>query len=167
MGDRAKQPSALSRTLTRALNITFTTVIAGQVKHIRTTVEQRVCPAISTLASRCFFFVFLGSPSVWSEPPTGNTPTVLGNRRGIYPSGYIYNSRVLTGAISQTQAYLPTPCSGDGAASARPPAPGPPAARVGVAHRDCGGGRSAGRGRGCLQCNRLNVRTLLDVWTRS
>ena len=34
-----KQPSALSRTLTRALNITVTTVIAGQVKPIRTTVE--------------------------------------------------------------------------------------------------------------------------------
>ena len=40
LGDRAKQPSGLSRTLTRALNITVTTVIAGQVKPIRTTVEQ-------------------------------------------------------------------------------------------------------------------------------
>jgi len=40
LGDRAKQPSALSRTLSRALNITVTTVTAGQVKPIRTTVEQ-------------------------------------------------------------------------------------------------------------------------------
>ena len=40
MGDRAKQPSALSRTLSRTLNITVPTVIAGQVKPIRTTVEQ-------------------------------------------------------------------------------------------------------------------------------
>ena len=35
-----KGESALSRTLTRALNITVATVIAGQVKPIRTTVEQ-------------------------------------------------------------------------------------------------------------------------------
>ena len=41
LGDRAKQPSALSRTLTRALNITVTTVIAGQVKPIRTTVARK------------------------------------------------------------------------------------------------------------------------------
>jgi len=40
LGDRAKQPSALSRTLTRALNTTVPTVIAGQVKPITTTVEQ-------------------------------------------------------------------------------------------------------------------------------
>ena len=40
LGDRTKQPSALSRTLSRALNMTVTTVIAGQVNHIRTTVEQ-------------------------------------------------------------------------------------------------------------------------------
>ena len=32
--------SALSRTLSRALNITVATVIAGQVKPMRTTVEQ-------------------------------------------------------------------------------------------------------------------------------
>ena len=32
LGDRAKQPSALSRTLSRALNITIPTVIAGQVE---------------------------------------------------------------------------------------------------------------------------------------
>ena len=38
--DRVKQPSAVSRTLSRALNMTVTTVIAGQVKHIKTTVEQ-------------------------------------------------------------------------------------------------------------------------------
>ena len=37
LGDRAKQPSALSRTLPRAFNMTVPTVIAGQ---IRTTVEQ-------------------------------------------------------------------------------------------------------------------------------
>jgi len=40
LGGRAKQPSALSRALSRALNITVATVIAGQVKPIRTTVEQ-------------------------------------------------------------------------------------------------------------------------------
>ena len=34
------EPSALSRTLSRALNITVTTVIAGQVQPIRTTMEQ-------------------------------------------------------------------------------------------------------------------------------
>ena len=38
--ERQSKPSTLSRTLSRALNITVTTVIAGQVKHIRTTVEQ-------------------------------------------------------------------------------------------------------------------------------
>ena len=40
--EKAKQPSALSRTLSRALNITVTTVIAGQVKPIRTTVRTTV-----------------------------------------------------------------------------------------------------------------------------
>ena len=39
-GGRQSKPSALSRTLSRALNMTVTTVIAGQVKPIRTTVEQ-------------------------------------------------------------------------------------------------------------------------------
>ena len=39
LGDRAKQPSALSRTLTKALNMTVPSVIAGWVKPIRTTVE--------------------------------------------------------------------------------------------------------------------------------
>ena len=34
------QPSALPRTLSKAHKMTVTTVIAGQVKHIRTTVEQ-------------------------------------------------------------------------------------------------------------------------------
>ena len=46
LGDRAKQPSALSRTLTRALNVTVTTVIAGQVKPMnnrRTTVSGWEC----------------------------------------------------------------------------------------------------------------------------
>jgi len=39
--DYCKAPgSALSRTLSRALNITVPAVIAGQVKPIRTTVEQ-------------------------------------------------------------------------------------------------------------------------------
>ena len=40
LGDRAKQPSALSRTLSRALDATVPTVVAGQVKPTRTTVEQ-------------------------------------------------------------------------------------------------------------------------------
>jgi len=41
LGDRAtKQTSTLSRTLSRALNMTVPTVIAGQVKPKRTTVEQ-------------------------------------------------------------------------------------------------------------------------------
>ena len=40
LGDRAKQPSALSRTPTRALDVTVLTVVAGQVKPMRTTVEQ-------------------------------------------------------------------------------------------------------------------------------
>ena len=40
-GDRAeKKPGALSRTLSRALNMPVATVIAGQVKHTRTTVES-------------------------------------------------------------------------------------------------------------------------------
>ena len=38
--ERQSKPSTLSRTLSRALNITVATVIAGQVQPIRTTVEQ-------------------------------------------------------------------------------------------------------------------------------
>ena len=41
LGDRAPgKPSALSGTLSRALNMTVATVVAGQVKPIRITVEQ-------------------------------------------------------------------------------------------------------------------------------
>ena len=40
--ERQSKPSTLSRTLSRALNITVPTVIAGQVKPIRTTVEQQL-----------------------------------------------------------------------------------------------------------------------------
>ena len=40
LGDRANQPSALPRTLSRALNVTVATVVAGQVRHMRTTAEQ-------------------------------------------------------------------------------------------------------------------------------
>jgi len=42
LGDPAgpSQPSALPRTLSRARKMTVPTVIAGQVKHIRTNVEQ-------------------------------------------------------------------------------------------------------------------------------
>ena len=50
--NRHLQPSALSRTLTRALNITVPTVIAGQVIPIRTTVEQPSIAAPSKRAAR-------------------------------------------------------------------------------------------------------------------
>ena len=54
LGDQ--EPSALSRTLSRALNMTVPTVIARQVEPIRTTVEQPqgpVCkPGIKTVTQR-------------------------------------------------------------------------------------------------------------------
>ena len=42
------KPRALSRTLSRALNITATTVIAGQVIPIRTTIEQPLGKLVPT-----------------------------------------------------------------------------------------------------------------------
>jgi len=55
--ETASKPSALSRTLSRALNMTVTTVIAGQVEPVRTTVvNNRRTQFLSHQTLDCNFY---------------------------------------------------------------------------------------------------------------